>query len=132
MAKSLCVYVSYVHLVFTFCTSRLGLVHNSHVSCKPSVHSLVFPNIRSHREVTADRRHKETETLQEIGRNLPLSKSQVERSSQSSLLRLAINFIKARELMATAGLDSGESTTRDDFVGISWLHCNMWILSMHS
>ena len=78
------------------------------------LHSLVFPNIRSHREITADRRHKETEALQEIGRNLPLSKSQVERSNQSSLLRLAINFIKARELMATAGLDSGELTTRDE------------------
>ena len=130
MAKSLCVYVSY----YTSCFHYLYFLFRScsqlaHISCQSSVHSLVFPNIRSHREVTADRRYKETETLQEIGRNLPLSKSQVERSSQSSLLRLAINFIKARELMATAGLDSGELTTRDNFVGIFWLHCDMWILS---
>ena len=82
---------------------------------KGACNSLFFHNFRSHREITADRRHKETEALQEIGRSLPLSKSQVERSNHSSLLRLAINFIKARELMATAGLDSGELTTRGDF-----------------
>jgi hypothetical protein len=60
---------------------------------------------RTHREATAARRHKETEALQEIGKNLPISQSQIDRSNQSSLLRLAINFIRARDIIKAAGFD---------------------------
>ena len=101
-----CIHPVYTKHMFALRVSSLfGLYFSYEPSTLHTYYMFVLYTIRSHREATADRRHKESATLQEIGRNLPISQSQVDKGSHSSVIRLAINFIKARELMSTIGVD---------------------------
>jgi hypothetical protein len=54
---------------------------------------------RSRSDVRTARRTNELEVIQEISERLPISKCQKEKASQATLLRVALNYIKTREMM---------------------------------
>ena len=58
--------------------------------------------------MTAERRHKEVSALQEVKDALPLSRTQLDQAKQASILSLAINYLRLREMMDHSGTNYGE------------------------
>ena len=75
----------------------------------PSLAPITFPTpLRLHREVTAERRHKEADALLQVKDVLPLSQAQLDQANQASILSLAISYMRLREMMDNAGTNYGE------------------------
>ena len=53
--------------------------------------------------MTADRRLKESNAIRAILDVLPISKSQLEKTNQNSLLALTANYMRVRNLLAQKG-----------------------------
>ena len=64
--------------------------------------------LRSRREVTADRRLKESSAIRAILDVLPISKAQLEKTNQNSLLALTANYVRVRQLLEQKGRTMSE------------------------
>lgn len=73
---------------------------------------------RLHREVTAERRHREADALLQVKDVLPLSQAQLDQANQASILSLAISYMRLRDMMDSAGTNYGE------WVGHHCLDCH--------